>query len=54
VLVNGELGMLIPDLPADGDHKAVSRRVTVFEIADGRVTRIYDMANPDKLTRLTF
>ncbi len=54
VLVNGELGMLIPDLPADGELKALTRRVTVFQIADGRVTRIYDLANPDKLTRLSF
>lgn len=53
VLVNGEVGMMIPDLPADGEHREVARRVTVFESADGRVTRIYDMANPDKLTRLS-
>jgi RNA polymerase sigma-70 factor, ECF subfamily len=54
VQVNGDLAMVIPDLPAEGGHKALTRRVTVFEIADGRVSRIYDMANPDKLTRLTF
>ncbi len=54
VQVNGDLAMVIPDLPAEDGHKALTRRVTVFEIADGRVNRIYDMANPDKLTRLTF
>lgn len=54
VLVNGEIGMLIPDLPQDGEHREIGRRVTVFESTDGRVTRIYDMANPDKLTRLSF
>jgi len=51
VLVNGELGMWVPDLPAEGEHRAVDRRVTSFEVTDGRVTRIYDMVNPDKLTR---
>jgi RNA polymerase sigma-70 factor (ECF subfamily) len=54
VLVNGELGMAIPDLPAEGEHRAVDRRVAAFELTDGRVTRIYDIANPDKLTRLSF
>lgn len=50
-LVNGQLGLLIPDLPAEGEHRAVSRRVTAFETVDGRVTRIYDIANPDKITK---
>lgn len=54
VLINGEVGMMIPDLPADAEHREVARRVTMFEVADGRVSRIYDMANPDKLTRLSF
>ena len=52
VLVNGGPGMRIPDLPGDDEHRPVSRRVTAFEVADGRVTRIYDIVNPDKLTHL--
>jgi RNA polymerase sigma-70 factor (ECF subfamily) len=52
VLVNGGLGMRIPDLPGDDEHRPITRRVTAFEVVDGRVTRIYDMANPDKLTHL--
>jgi RNA polymerase sigma-70 factor (ECF subfamily) len=52
VLVNGEVGMLIPNLPAEGEFREITRRVTAFDVVDGRVTRIYDIANPDKLTRL--
>ena len=53
VLVNGQLGMFIPHVPAEGDLRAIDRRVTVFDMEDGLVTRIYDIVNPDKLTRLT-
>jgi RNA polymerase sigma-70 factor, ECF subfamily len=52
VLVNGELGIAIPDLPAEDGLRAVDRRVTVFELRDGQVWRIYDMCNPDKLTHV--
>jgi RNA polymerase sigma-70 factor (ECF subfamily) len=52
VLVNGDLGIAIPDLPAEDDLRAVDRRVTVLELRDGRVWRIYDMCNPDKLTHV--
>jgi RNA polymerase sigma-70 factor (ECF subfamily) len=52
VLVNGDLGIAIPDLPAEGDLRAVDRRVTVVELRDGRIWRIYDMCNPDKLTHV--
>jgi RNA polymerase sigma-70 factor (ECF subfamily) len=51
VLVNGTVGMAIPDLPAEGDLRAINRRVTAFEVHGGQITRIYDMVNPDKLTR---
>lgn len=52
VLVNGAVGMAFPGLPAEGDLKALDRRVITFDIRDGQVTRIYDVVNPDKLTRL--
>jgi len=53
VLVNGDLGMLIPEQPAtDGSNWAVSRRVSTFAIRDGRITAIYDVCNPDKLAHL--
>ncbi|MBE1471489.1 RNA polymerase sigma-70 factor (ECF subfamily) [Kibdelosporangium phytohabitans] len=53
VLVNGDLGVLLPDRPGDGDHLDLTRRVSVFAIRDGKVTGFYDVANPEKLTRVT-
>lgn len=49
VLVNGDLGMSLPDLPGP---RPVARRVTTFAIRDGRVAAIFDIVNPDKLTRV--
>lgn len=54
VLVNGNIGMAIPGLPAEGDLRQLDRRVMTFDIRDGQVTRIYDVVNPDKLTHVTF
>ncbi|MCP2165210.1 sigma-70 family RNA polymerase sigma factor [Goodfellowiella coeruleoviolacea] len=54
VLVNGELGLLIPATPGDGEHQPVPARVAVFSVQHGLVTTIYDMANPDKLGHVTF
>jgi RNA polymerase sigma-70 factor, ECF subfamily len=54
VLVNGNVGMAIPGLPAEGDLRELDRRVMTFDIRDGQVTRIYDVVNPDKLTHVTF
>jgi RNA polymerase sigma-70 factor (ECF subfamily) len=53
VLVNGEVGMAIPDLPAEGDLREIDRRVVTFDVRDGQVTRVYDICNPDKLTHLS-
>ena len=53
VLVNGDLGMTLPDMPADGHRWAISRRAVAFAARDGLVTDIYDMVNPDKLTHLS-
>ena len=52
VEVNGDLGISIPALPAEGDLRALDKRVTVLVLRDGRIWRIYDMCNPDKLTRV--
>jgi RNA polymerase sigma-70 factor, ECF subfamily len=54
VLVNGDLGMVFPAIPADGEYRELDRRVTSFTVRDGRVTAIYDIVNPDKLTHLDF
>jgi RNA polymerase sigma-70 factor (ECF subfamily) len=53
VLANGDIAMVLPDIPADDVHRALSRRVTTFAIRDGKIAAIYDVVNPDKLTRLT-
>lgn len=52
VLVNGEIGLSFPDLPAEDGFRGLTRRVTTFDVRDGRIWRIYDMCNPDKLTRV--
>ena len=52
VLVNGQLGLAYPDLPAEDGYRLVNRRVTTFDVRDGQVWRIYDIVNPDKLTRV--
>ncbi len=48
VLVNGDLGMV---MAAQGD---IAARVTTFTVHDGRITAIYDIANPDKLGHVGF
>jgi RNA polymerase sigma-70 factor, ECF subfamily len=52
-LVNGDLGMTMPDMPADGHRWGMSRRAMAFAARDGRITAIYDIVNPDKLTHLS-
>ncbi|GAB3431943.1 RNA polymerase sigma factor SigJ [Actinophytocola sediminis] len=52
VLVNGDIGLSIPDVPADGEYIALARRITTFAVRDGQITAIYDIVNPDKLTHL--
>ncbi|WP_156756424.1 sigma-70 family RNA polymerase sigma factor [Actinokineospora pegani] len=53
VLVNGDLGLLLPDAPGDAAYRPLSRRVTTFAVRDGRIAAIYDVVNPDKLTRVS-
>lgn len=52
VLVNGDLGITLPDLPGEEDYRAISRRVGTFAIRDGKIVTMYDIVNPDKLTRV--
>jgi RNA polymerase sigma-70 factor, ECF subfamily len=52
VLVNGDLGMVIPPWPGDAEHPPLTGRVSCFAIRDGRVAAIYDIVNPDKLRHL--
>jgi RNA polymerase sigma-70 factor (ECF subfamily) len=51
VLVNGDLGMVIPPWPGDAGHPPLAGRVSCFAIREGRVAAIYDIVNPDKLAR---
>lgn len=52
VLVNGELGLhLPPQQGGDGCH-TLDRHVQTMAVRDGKIAAIYDIVNPDKLTRL--
>ncbi|MFD8496263.1 sigma-70 family RNA polymerase sigma factor [Amycolatopsis sp. NPDC059657] len=54
VLVNGDLGFYIPPVPEpQAGFPAVDAHVDAVSIRDGKIVAIYDIANPDKLTRLT-
>ncbi|OLF18754.1 sigma-70 family RNA polymerase sigma factor [Actinophytocola xanthii] len=54
VLVNGDLGMAVPEVPAEAPYPEIARRIAAFTVHDGRITAIYDIANPDKLRHLDF
>jgi RNA polymerase sigma-70 factor (ECF subfamily) len=54
VLVNGDLGLLFPPTPGDETHDHLDPRVSTFTVRDGRIVGCYDVANPDKLTRVPF
>jgi RNA polymerase sigma-70 factor, ECF subfamily len=55
VLVNGDIGLAFPESPTTDDAKRpVDRRVTTLTVKDGKVVAIYDIVNPDKLTRMQF
>jgi RNA polymerase sigma-70 factor, ECF subfamily len=51
VLVNGDLGIHLSSVHIDG-YRKLDEHVSTFAIRDGRIETIYDMANPDKLTRV--
>lgn len=48
VLVNGDLGIHLPSLRADGYHQ-LDERVGTFVVRNGRIETIYDVVNPDKV-----
>jgi RNA polymerase sigma-70 factor (ECF subfamily) len=52
VLVNGELGIYFPAWPGDAEHPPFNRRVLGLTVHDGRLTAVYDIVNPDKLTQV--
>jgi RNA polymerase sigma-70 factor, ECF subfamily len=52
VLINGDAGMLLGGSLGEDGRWDLNRRVTTFAIRDGKVVAIYDIVNPDKLTRV--
>lgn len=52
MLVNGDLGMFIPPGGGEDGKRAIDAHLQTFTVRDGRITAIYDLANPDKLTRV--
>ncbi|PXY27659.1 sigma-70 family RNA polymerase sigma factor [Prauserella muralis] len=52
VLVNGDLGVYTPPAPGGDGYRDLDAHVQTLALRDGRIVAIYDMANPDKLTRL--
>lgn len=52
VLVNGDLGMYIPASPGGNGYHDLDAHVQSIALRDGRIAAIYDVVNPDKLTRL--
>ncbi len=54
VLVNGDLGFLTAGTAGDDEHRSLGARVTGIAVRDGRIVAFYDVANPDKLTRVPF
>lgn len=51
VLVNGEFGLLIRAQPTESG-RMVPATATVAAVRDGKIVALYNMVNPDKLTRL--
>jgi RNA polymerase sigma-70 factor (ECF subfamily) len=52
VLVNGDPGMYVPPAPGDGEYRDLDAHLQTVTVRDGRIVAIYDIANPDKLTRV--
>ncbi len=49
-LVNGELGAYTPGAPGRDGHPPMMPRITALTVRDGKVSAVWDVANPDKFT----
>ncbi|MBV8930140.1 MAG: sigma-70 family RNA polymerase sigma factor [Mycobacteriaceae bacterium] len=49
-LVNGELGLYLTGSPGGEGYPPVTPRVIAMAVAEGKVTAVWDVANPDKFT----
>jgi len=50
VFVNGELGVIAPGLAATDEWPAMQPHIQALTVRDGKVSAIWDIANPDKFT----
>ncbi|MFJ1765345.1 sigma-70 family RNA polymerase sigma factor [Amycolatopsis sp. NPDC088138] len=53
VLVNGDVGFYLPPMPGREGFLALDEHVQAMSVRDGKIVAIYDVVNPDKLTRIT-
>src|SRR5205085_849883 len=49
-LVNGELGIYTAGFPASHGYREMCARVMAMTVSDGKVSALWDIANPDKFT----
>ena len=49
-LVNGELGAYTLGSPGDDEHQPIMPRITAVTVRDGKVSALWDIANPEKFT----
>ncbi|HEV7977312.1 sigma-70 family RNA polymerase sigma factor [Amycolatopsis sp.] len=52
LMINGDLGFYLPAKPATAGFRALDAHLDAIDIRDGKIVAIYDLANPDKLTRV--
>ncbi|TNC27608.1 sigma-70 family RNA polymerase sigma factor [Amycolatopsis alkalitolerans] len=51
MLVNGDLGVYLPPTEVPGGRQ-LDAHLETMAVRDGRIVAVYDVANPDKLTRV--
>lgn len=49
-LINGELGAYTAGSPGDDEYQEIMPRITAVTVRDGKVSALWDIANPDKFT----
>ncbi|OBK32577.1 RNA polymerase subunit sigma [Mycobacterium sp. 1245111.1] len=49
-LINGELGAYTAGSPGDDEYQEIMPRITAITVRDGKVSALWDIANPDKFT----
>jgi RNA polymerase sigma-70 factor (ECF subfamily) len=49
-LINGELGAYTAGSPGDGEYQEIMPRITAVTVRDGKVSALWDVANPEKFT----